>query len=198
LDEVLTGFGRTGHKFGADLYGIKPDILVAGKGLAGGYAAICGIFGTDEIATSINDAGLDVMFHTFGALPQSCAAALTVLQIIRRDSLVQRSRKIGQQLKSALNERLSQHPLVAEIRGEGLLIGIEVVEDRSTLKPFDRDEHITDRLVRYGMEKGVFFYPGGTGEVRDILCIGAPFIIGDEEVDLMVDTLEYALNQLLA
>ena len=197
IDEVMTGFGRTGFKFGSDLYGIKPDLLVAGKGLAGGYAAICGVFGTDEIADSIVDAGLNVMFHTFAALPQSCAAAVSVLQILRRDGLVQRAREMGQQLKSALSDRLSQHPLVAEIRGEGMLIGIEVVEDRATLKPFDRDQRITDRLVGFGMDNGVFFYPGGTGDVRDIVCIGAPFIIGETEIDLMVDTLESGLNQLL-
>lgn len=197
MDEVMTGFGRTGTKFGADLYGIEPDLLVAGKGLAGGYAAIAGVFGTDAIAHSIQAGGLDIMFHTFGALPQSCAAATKVLQILREEALIERCARIGGELKSRLQAKFGQHPLVAEIRGEGLLIGIEVVKDRETLTPFDIADGVTGKLVGYGMSEGVFFYPGGTGEIRDIICIGAPFIIDEPEIDLMERALEVSLDKLL-
>ena len=74
-----------------------------------------------------------------------------------------------------------------------MLIGIEVVKDRDTLEPFDRELGITNKMVAAAMEAGVFFYPGGTGEYRDILCIGAPYIIGDTEIDLMAHALEKAL-----
>ncbi len=74
-DEVMTGFGRVGEDFASNLYNLKPDILVAGKGMGGGYAAIGGTYSTDEIADSIMAAGYEVMFHTFAALPQSCAAS---------------------------------------------------------------------------------------------------------------------------
>ena len=196
MDEVMTGFGRTGMKFGADLYGLEPDLLVAGKGMAGGYAAITGVFGTDRIANTIIEGGYDIMFHTFGALPHSCAAATRVLQILREESLVERSRNVGARLKTRLIEKFGQHPLVAEIRGEGLLIGIEIVKDRETLTPFDAADGVTGKVVSQGMQEGVFFYPGGTGEVRDIVCIGAPFIIGEEEMDLMVNALDKALARL--
>lgn len=198
MDEVMTGFGRVGTKFGADLYGIEPDLLVAGKGMAGGYAAIAGVYGTAEIARSIAAGGYDIMFHTFGALPHSCAAATKVLQILRHENLVERTRKVGADLKARLIDRFGQHPLVAEIRGEGLLIGIEIVKDRETLTPFDASEGITGKMVGYAMAEGVFFYPGGTGEVRDILCIGAPLIIGEEEMELMVNALDKALARLPA
>jgi adenosylmethionine-8-amino-7-oxononanoate aminotransferase len=197
MDEVMTGFGRCGQKFGADLYGIKPDLLVAGKGMAGGYAAIAGVFGTEEIAAGIEAGGFNVMFHTFGALPQSCAAATAVLQILRRDKLLDRSRETGARLKALLLEKFAQHPLVAEIRGEGMLIGIEVVADRTTLEPFPKEARITDKLISYGMQKGVFFYPGGTGDVRDIICVGPAFIIGEEEIELIVETLGQILDQVL-
>jgi len=196
MDEVMTGFGRTGLKFGSDHYGIKPDLLVAGKGLAGGYAPIAGVFGTDAVAAGIAAGGFNVMFHTFGALPQACAAATRVLQILRRDALVDRARTTGMQLKAALIERLAQHPRVAEIRGTGLLVAVEVVADRETLTPFDESLRVTDKIIGYGMSQGVFFYPGGTGDVRDIICIGPAFIIDDNDIKLIVNALSYALDGL--
>ena len=196
MDEVMTGFGRCGTRFGSELYGIEPDLLVAGKGMAGGYAAIAGVYGRPEIADAIAESDYNVMFHTFGALPQSCAAAAKVLEILRTENLIERVGHVGSQLMETLQSKFSQHPLVAEIRGEGLLIGFEIVRDRETLTPFDESAHITDQIVGTAMREGVFFYPGGTGEVRDIICIGAPFIIGDAEIDRMVNALDVALNEI--
>ena len=133
----MTGFGRTGVAFGSQLYNVHPDLLVAGKGLAGGYAAIAGVFGREEIANAISAAGFNVMFHTFGALPQSCAAATAVLKILREENLVQRAGVIGQHTLERLQTSFGQHPNVAEIRGAGMLIGIEIVKDRNTLERFD-------------------------------------------------------------
>ena len=194
MDEVMTGFGRTGAKFGSELYGLKPDLLVAGKGMAGGYAAIGGCYGTEEIAQTIADSPFDVMFHTFAGLPLSCAASAAVLRILREESLTERARDVGTQLLERLNENLGQHPNVAEIRGEGLLIGIEIVKDRDTLEQFPEDLGLTGRIVGHSMGEGVFFYPGGTGVASDIICIGAPFIIGEQEIDKMVRALSSALN----
>jgi adenosylmethionine-8-amino-7-oxononanoate aminotransferase len=198
VDEVMTGFGRLGARMGSELYGIEPDILVGGKGLAGGYAPMCGVFGTGAVADAIADGGLDVMFHTFGALPASCAAGTTVLQILREDDLVARATSVGARLKADLQSALGQHPLVAEVRGEGLLLAVEIVRDRETLERFPADLGITNKLVGAAMGKGVFFYPGGTGEVRDLICMGPAFIIGDEETDQMVSVLETVLNDLHA
>lgn len=196
VDEVMTGFGRLGGKMGSGLHGIEPDLLVSGKGLAGGYAAICGVFGTREIADAISAGGFNVMFHTFGALPASCAAAAEVLAIVREEDLVSRVAKRGAQLKSALQARLGQHPHVAEIRGQGLLLCVEVVRDRDTLEQFPAEAGITNRLVGAAMREGVFFYPGGTGEMRDLVCMGPAFTIGDEEIDTMVTVLGKVLDNL--
>lgn len=197
MDEVMTGFGRTGEKFGCDLYGIEPDLLIAGKGMAGGYAAIAGVYGREQIADAIAASKYNVMFHTFAALPHSCAAATKVLSIIREESLIERAKQVGKQLKARLKDRFNQHPLVAEIRGEGLLLGMEIVKDRETLAPFPAEDGITNRVIGHALKEGVFFYGGGTGDVRDIICIGPPFIINEREIELIVDTLEVALNRLL-
>ena len=84
---------------------------------------------------------------------------------------------------------------MAEIRGAGLLIGIEVVKDRNTLERFDEHARITDQITQVAMDAGVFFYPGGTGEYRDVMCIGAPFIIDEPEIHLMEQALGAALRQ---
>ena len=195
-DEVMTGFGRVGVDFASNLYGLKPDILVAGKGMAGGYAAIGGTYSTDEIADSILKAGFEVMFHTFAALPQSCAASAAVLKILREEKLCERVNPLGNQIIERLNEEIGQHPNVAEVRGRGLLIGIELVKDRETLECFDEDQRITNTIVTKGLENGVFFYPGGTGEFRDIICLGPAFIIEDEEIGLIIKALKNSLKSL--
>lgn len=196
MDEVMTGFGRLGHRFGSERYELTPDLLVSGKGMAGGYAAITGVFGTSAISDAIASAGFGLMFHTFSALPQSCAAATEVLQILREEQLIERCAKTGDRLKQMLVDRLGQHPRVAEIRGQGLLIALEVVEDRDTLAPYPESERIAEKLVAHALDNGVFFYAGGTGVVRDILTIGAPYTMVDEDLDLIVDTLEGALATL--
>ena len=195
-DEVMTGFGRTGVDFSCNFYNLRPDILVAGKGMAAGYAAISGTYSTDEIADSILKAGYEVMFHTFAALPQSCAASSTVLKILRRENLCERVNPLGDQLTQKLISELGQHPLVAEIRGQGLLIGVEIVKEKEGLISFDEKEKITNQIVGKGLENGVFFYPGGTGEYRDIICLGPAFIINEEDIDLMVNTLKQCLDHI--
>ena len=195
-DEVMTGFGRTGVDFSCNFYNLRPDILVAGKGMAAGYAAISGTYSTDEIADSILKAGYEVMFHTFAALPQSCAASSTVLKILRRENLCERVNPLGDQLTQKLISELGQHPLVAEIRGQGLLIGVEIVKEKEGLISFDEKEKITNQIVGKGLENGVFFYPGGTGEYRDIICLGPAFIINEEDINLMVSTLRKCLDHI--
>jgi adenosylmethionine-8-amino-7-oxononanoate aminotransferase len=197
VDEVMTGFGRTGAKFAIDHWNLRPDILVAGKGLGGGYTAICGVYATHEVAAPIIEAGIDVMFHTFGALPSACAAADSVLTIIQRENLVERARVLGERLSAQLNERLGDQPNVAEIRGLGLLQAVEIVRDRKTLTPFSRDQQITHRIVAQGLTHGVFFYPGGTGAARDIICLGPPFVSSEAEIDLMAEILAKSIEEVL-
>jgi adenosylmethionine-8-amino-7-oxononanoate aminotransferase len=197
VDEVMTGFGRTGKKFGCDHWGLKPDILVAGKGLAGGYAPVSGVYATPAVAEPIREAGYDVMFHTFAALPSACAAADAVLSIIQRENLIERAAVLGERLAARLNDLLGQHPNVAEIRGMGLLQAIEIVRDRDTLEPFAAADKITNRIAGRGLKNGVFVYGGGTGAVRDIICLGPPFICTEAEIDLMADVLAQSVREVL-
>lgn len=197
MDEVMTGFGRTGKCFGYQHWDIEPDLLVAGKGLAGGYAPIVGIFARNDIAETIAAADMNVMFHTFGAHPAACAAATEVLRILSDEHLVARAEQMGDLLRARLEERFAQHPNVAEIRGRGLLQALEIVADRDTLEPFPATAEITNRVVGAALRKGVFFYGGGTGVIRDIICLGPPFIIDETDIDRMVSVLGEALDEVL-
>jgi adenosylmethionine-8-amino-7-oxononanoate aminotransferase len=189
LDEVMTGFGRTGLPFGYQHWDISPDILVSGKGLAGGYAPLGGVFATEAIGAAIEDAAMNVMFHTFGAHPAACAAAAEVLSILVEENLVERSARMGTLLHERLQDAFADHPHVVEVRGMGLLQAIEVVQDRDTLATFAATDTISNRIVAKGIENGVFFYGGGTGEVRDIVCMGPPFTINESHIDTMVEVL---------
>lgn len=197
-DEVMTGFGRVGETSASKLYGITSDLLTGGKGMAGGYAAINGVFGTDEIAATLEQSGFAPNYGTHAALPMSCTAANSVLQIMRDEDLVQRSKTIGAKLKQRLIDELGDHPNVAEIRGQGMLIGIEFVKDKETLTPFSPEHRFTDMILLGGFRYGVFFYPGGNGPVRDVILLGPAFIIGEPEIDLIVNALKASLTEALS
>ena len=194
-DEVMTGFGRTGTKFALDYWGVVPDVVVAGKGLGGGYAPIVGVFATEAVGGAIEDAGMNVMFHTFAAHPTACAAADKVLEIIIRERLVHRAAETGALLKARLVEAFAEHPHVAEVRGRGLLLAIEIVKDRGTLARFGIEERVTSRVVAAALDRGVSFYPGGTGAERDIVAIGPPFNVGQAEVERIVETLVASVDE---
>ena len=140
------------------------------------------------------DAGMSVMFHTFAAHPGACAAADKVLEIMTREDLVARAARMGDELRGSLSAALSNHPHVAEVRGRGLLIGVEIAKDRATLERFPREDNVTARVVDAALARGVFFYGGGTGAVRDVIVLGPPFTIDGNEVDQMVAALSGAID----
>jgi len=193
-DEVMCGFGRTGEKFAVNHWNITPDIMVGGKGLAGGYAPIGGVYATDEVMAPIAERGEDLMFYTFTAHPASCAVADKVLEIMEREDLVARARSTGELLSKRL-ARLAQHPNVAEVRGLGLMQAVEIVRDRDTLERFPAGARITRRIVAAGLSKGVFLYPAGSGAAQDIIMLGPPFIITEDDIDLLVHVLEESIDE---
>ena len=197
-DEVMSGFGRTGRNFAVDHWGVSPDILVAGKGLAGGYAPMGGVFAKESVVAPLAERGMDLMYFTFSAHPGACAAAGAVLDILDREHLVERAAKMGERLRTRLRE-LESHPHVAEVRGLGLLQAVELVKDKATLESFPQKANVTARVVGAGLKNGVFFYPGGgaggeAGEARDVIVLGPPFIIDDDQIDEIGAVLERSID----
>jgi adenosylmethionine-8-amino-7-oxononanoate aminotransferase len=193
-DEVMTGFGRTGRAFAVDHWDLVPDILVGGKGLAGGYAPMGAVIATEEVVAPLAERRESPMFYTYSGHPAACAAADTVLQILEREDLVARAARTGRVLKDRLM-KLESHPHVAQVRGLGLLLAIELVRDSETLEPFPAEARVATRIVGAGLRRGVFFYPGGSGAARDIITLGPPFIIGEEEVETITRVLEESVDE---
>lgn len=196
-DEVMTGFGRTGRRFGVEHWDVVPDILVGGKGLAGGYAPLGAVFASEAVLEPLAEKGDELMYYTYGGHPSACAAADAVLEILEREDLVRRAADLGARLRKAL-EPLEDHPNVAQVRGLGLLQAVELVRDRQTLEPFPAEVGMAMRVVVQGIVRGAFFYPGGCGPARDVVCLGPPFIIGDEELELIARILPEAIDAAVA
>ena len=196
-DEVMTGFGRTGTRFGVDHWNVVPDVMVGGKGLAGGYAAIGGIYATEDVVAPIAERGEELMFYTFGGHPAACAVAEKVLEILEREELVARAAKMGELLRARL-AALEDHPNVGEVRGLGLLQAVELVRDRETLERFPESSLLVQKVVAAGLQRGVFFYPGGSGPAQDVVMIGPPFIISEDEIDTLVSVLKESIDAAVA
>ena len=192
-DEVMTGFGRTGKKFGVDHWGFTPDILFGGKGLTGGYAPMGAVCATEDVVAPIIAAGDEVMFYTYSGHSAGCAVADKVLEILERESLVERSAAMGERLRERLRS-VEAHPHVGEVRGRGLLIGIELVADKATREPFPKSAAMANQVVTKGLQEGAFFYPGGTDPARDIITLGPPFTISETEIDDLVSILESSIT----
>ncbi|HET6303209.1 MAG TPA: aspartate aminotransferase family protein [Myxococcota bacterium] len=197
MDEVMTGFGRTGRRFAVEHFGITPDVLVGGKGLTGGYAPLGAVFASEAVVAPIAERGDDFMYYTYGAHPASCAAADRVLEILEREDLVRRAAQMGEKLRAALAP-LERHPHVAEVRGLGLLQAVELVRDRATLEPFPAAARLGQRVVVEGILRGVFFYPGGVDPARDVVCLGPPFVVSDAEIETIARVLAESIDAAVA
>jgi adenosylmethionine-8-amino-7-oxononanoate aminotransferase len=184
-DEVMTGFGRTGAWFGCDHWDVRPDILVAGKGVSSGYwpsgLAAC----TGEVFDAIEGAGGLVHGFTYSHHVVGAAVARAVLSTLRSEHLVEASREKGETLAKLLVEALADDPHVGDVRGRGLMVGVELVEDRSTARPFPRADRVTERVVGAAREAGLLVYSStgcADGTDGDLLMFGPPFVITDDEM----------------
>jgi adenosylmethionine-8-amino-7-oxononanoate aminotransferase len=196
-DEVMTGFGRTGEWFASDHFGLRPDILTAAKGASSGYWPLGLAIANGPIHTTIEDAGGLVHGFTWSHHPVGAAVGLAVLGRIVELRLVDRARTTGERLLSSLRTALSEIEIVGDVRGSGLLICIDLVQDRASKKPFPRSERVTEQALERAMELGLLLYPStGTvdGTDGDYLLIGPPLSILDDEAELIVDRVTTALE----
>ena len=198
LDEVMCGMGRTGTLHACEQEGISPDLMVVAKGLGGGYAPIGALMMQDDIFQAVaHGSGAFQHTHTYMGHPLACAAALAVQRVIRRDNLLANVRAQGTHLSRRLRERFGNHPFVGDVRGRGLLQGVELVADRGTKEAFDPKLKMHARVKREAMARGLMVYPmGGTvdGVRGDHVLIAPPFIVDDGAVDTIVERLGDAVD----
>lgn len=184
-DEVQTGFGRTGdHYWGFQNFGVVPDIVTMAKGLGNG-APIAAVTTTREIAATLAQR---IHINTFGGNPVSMAAGLAVLDTIDEEGLQENCRLVGGRLLAGLRELQTRHPLVGNVRGMGLMLGVELVTDRATRAPA---KEATLRVLEEAREMGVLMGKGGLD--GNVLRIKPPMCITAEDADFALDVLDRAL-----
>jgi adenosylmethionine-8-amino-7-oxononanoate aminotransferase len=202
FDEVMCGMGRTGTLHACEQDGVAPDLLTIAKGLGGGYQPIGAVLLSQRIfAAFANGSGLFQHGHTYLGHPIACAAALAVQETIARDDLLANVRSMGARLARRLGERFADHPHIGDIRGRGLFLGLELVEDRAGKAPFDPALKLHARIKREAMARGLLVYPaGGTidGVRGDHVLLAPPFIIDEEHVETIVERLAKSVDAALA
>ncbi|PSL42948.1 adenosylmethionine-8-amino-7-oxononanoate aminotransferase [Salsuginibacillus halophilus] len=200
VDEVICGFGRTGKPFGFMHYDVQPDIITMAKGITSGYLPLS----ATAVRKDIYDAfkGTDAHDHfrhvnTFGGNAAACAAAIKNLEIMEEEDLIGRSARLGEQMLQRLTDELSRHPYVGDVRGKGLLAGIEFVKDKQTKEPLAESE--VKKVMAACKARGVII--GKTSDTvagyNNILTLSPPLSLTDDDVNLLVGTLiEEVYNQM--
>jgi len=202
LDEVMSGMGRTGHLYACEAEGVAPDILTCAKGLGAGYQPIGACLFSGAIHdTIVGGSGAFQHGFTYIGHPTVCAGALAVQRAIQSEGLLEKVRKDGVALRERLEERFGNHRHVGDIRGRGLFIGLELVEERGDKRPFPPDRKLWSRIKRLAMDEGLLCYPGGgtvDGTRGDHILLAPPFILEPAQVDELVDKLGRAVDRALA
>jgi adenosylmethionine-8-amino-7-oxononanoate aminotransferase len=199
-DEVLCGYGRTGKPFAIQHWGVAPDIITMGKALGSGYAPLGACVVHEKIVEAFAvGTGRFVHGFTYSGMPVSCFAGLKVFEIMTREKLFERPAEMGAQLMAQIKALAARHECIGDVRGRGLLIGVEFVADRQTRQPFPKERGFTAKVAAAMRRRGVIISPGvplaNFGRDGDHLQISPPFIIGDEEIGLIVEALDGALAE---
>lgn len=202
LDEVMCGMGRTGTLFACEQDGVVPDMIAIAKGLGAGFQPIGALLVSDRVYNAIEQgSGFFQHGHTYLGHPMACAVANAVLDRLIDDGVLARVKPLGDQLMAALKARFGNHPYVGDIRGRGLFIGLELVQDRGTKDPFDPKLKLAASIKKQAMEDGLMCYPmGGTidGQRGDHVLLAPPFILEQEHIPMIIDRLQGAMDRCLA
>ncbi|MHB8574242.1 MAG: aspartate aminotransferase family protein [Dehalococcoidia bacterium] len=196
-DEVMTGIGRTGESFAVNHWNVVPDIITTGKGISGGYAPLAAMIVRGPLYDAIADgSGAFVHGFTYGGHPTSVAVGAAVLKYVQDYDLVARAARRGAYLAERL-EPLRSRSIVGDVRGMGLMRGIEFVRDQQTKAPFPRGLGVAERIGQAAFDRGLIIYPGfgnADGIDGDQILIGPPLIISETEIDTLVEMLTAAID----
>lgn len=197
-DEVMCGMGRTGANFAIEHWGVVPDIICVAKGLSAGYIPLGAMVVKEEIWEVLyRGSGKFVHGHTYGGNPLACAVGVAVLDFMKEHDLVAGVKEKGEYLMKAL-EPLKENPIVGDVRGKGLMIGVELVKDKATKEPFDQKLGVAEKATMCALEKGLVVYPHGgaaDGIRGDHFLVGPPFVISKAEMDELAAILREALDE---
>ena len=192
VDEVITGFGRTGPMFGCEHEDLTPDFLTTAKGLTSGYAPMGAVFVSDKIYQTMADAAPDgtPFGHgfTYSGHPVSAAVALEVIKLYE-NGLIDNSKKVGAYFESQL-KTLLDHPMVGDVRSKGLLAAVEIVTDKTSKTKPTKQMNVASRLAAAGYQNGLIF----RAFADDVIGLAPPICITEQEVDLLINRLRATLD----
>ena len=188
VDEIQTGFTRMGsHFWGFEVHGVIPDIVVMGKGIGNGFP-LAAVVAKRKIA---EPTAQKKFFNTYGSNPMSCAAGRAVLRAIDEDRIQQNSKKIGELMMEKLHKIQSKHSVIGEVRGRGLMVGIDLVKDRNTKEPAEEE---AARVSETAKDNGVIMGKGGA--LGNVLRINPPMCIQEEDVKFFTEVLQDSFSKL--
>ena len=195
-DEVMSGFGRTGRWFGIEHWDVRPDVVTAGKGTTSGYVPFGFAAASGQVYEAIAAKGF-VHGFTWSHNALGAAVGLAVIERLGTDGLLERAATLGPRLLQGLRDALEDVPIVGDVRGLGMMVGIELVRDRETAEPFPRARKVTEAVLAAGRDLGILLYPS-TGHVDgadgDLVMIGPPFVLGDDDAEVLVERTAAAIR----
>ena len=197
-DEVMTGFGRTGANFAVDHWGVIPDLIATAKGVSGGYIPLGAVIVRDELMRAFerNQSNF-VGGHTYTGHPVAAAVGLAVLRYIQEHDLVRNAREVGAHLLAGLRGLQARHPIIGDVRGLGMMVGLEFVADRMTRAPFPAEREVARAIALEALPRGLVTYPG-TGSVDGVLGdhtkLTPPLILTRAQADEIVSILDASIG----
>lgn len=192
-DEVITGFGRTGKWFALDHWGVEPDVIQFAKAVTSGYFPFGGVGVNDAIADVLDNSASPWMHaYTYSAHPVGCAVALRNIQILEQEDFPTQAAEKGAYLLKGLQAALGDHPRVGDVRGKGLMCGVEIVKDKATKEEFAASETIGVKIHNEAQQRGLFSRLRG-----DVYCLAPPIVTTNRQLDRIVDILRHSIKAVL-
>jgi len=197
LDEVMTGFGRTGKLFAYEHWNIEADIVALSKGMGSGYYPLGAIMARKSIVDEVVGNGGFAHGHTYAGNPMACAVGLEVFRIIREEHLPENAAAMGKLLKTGLKELEERYGIIGQVRGKGLLLALELVKDRDTREPFPAERNLNMLLTNEAYDEGLIIYPRRSinGLSGDHVLVAPPLILKEDQVAQILDRLDRALKR---
>ena len=199
VDEVMSGMGRTGENFAIEQWGVSPDIITCAKGMGGGYTQIGGTFPHESVVEVFEQKGSFDHGHTYSFNPTTSAVGTAVIEYMNEKDIVANANKVGEYVQDRLKE-LYQYNIVGDVRGKGLMLGVEFVGDRETKQPLrDGGEEFRQRLFQVALEERIIVYPGGgsiDGNKGDHVLLTPPLSIDIDQSDEMMGLLHSVFERM--
>ncbi len=198
LDEVLTGMGRTGEWFAYQHWGVKPDLIALAKGMGAGYYPVAAMMARQELVDQVLETGGFMHGHTYAGNPLACATALAVVRATKEQELVANAARQGVYLREGLDKLVEKHACIGQVRGVGLLQGVEFVADRDSKTPYPAEDNIFNEITRLAKARGLLVYPRRTldGVRGDHVLITLPLTVTREEIDEILRLFDQSLADL--